>query len=189
MPISLIAVRLAARYLAGGAFITLVAGCAGDDLLLPGDGVPAELQMVSGDQQSAPAGDPVELPLVVKALDRNGRPVPGAVIVFEFVASPSGAELEPANTETGPNGQASAEVTLGNAAGDQTVEARLDGPVDDLKVQFRLTALQRGGGGGGGGGGDGGDGGNGGGGDGGGAGDDGNGDGHGKGKGKGKDGG
>jgi len=145
MPTSLIPIRLAARYLAGGVFISLVAGCAGDDLLLPGDGAPAELRVVSGDQQSAPAGDPVEHPLVVEALDGAGRPVPGAVVVFEFVEPLSGAELEPATTETGADGRASAEVTLGTPAGDQSVEARLDGPVNDLTVQFRLTALQRGG--------------------------------------------
>jgi hypothetical protein len=148
MPTSLIPIRLAPRYLAGGVFISLVAGCAGDDLLLPGDGAPAELRVVSGDQQSAPAGDPIEHPLVVEALDGAGRPVLGAVVVFEFVESPSGAELEPATTETGADGRASAEVTLGTPAGDQSVEARLDGPVSDLKVQFQLTALQRGGGGG-----------------------------------------
>jgi hypothetical protein len=205
MPTCLIPIRLAARHLAGGVLITLVAGCAGDDLLLPKDGMPAELRAVSGDQQSAPAGAPVEHPLVVEALDGARRPVPGAVIVFEFVEPPSGAELEPANTETNEDGRASAEVRLGTPVGDQSVEARLTDPASDLKVQFRLTALQprsgggdEGGdgddeGGGGGGGGDddgnGDDGGNGGGagsGDDGGDGDGGQDDGNGKGKGKGK---
>jgi hypothetical protein len=167
MPTSLIAIRFGVRYLAGGAFMTLVAGCAGGDLVLPEDGAPAVLRMVSGNQQRAPAGEPVKDPLVVEALDGAGRPVPGAVVVFEFVEPPSGAELEPANTETGDDGRAWAEVTLGTPVGDQSVEARLDGPVNDLKVQFRLTALQRGGGGG-----DGDD-------------DDGNGKGKGKGKGNG----
>ena len=156
----LIAIRLAAWYLAGGVLITLGAGCAGDDLLLPRDAAPAQLRAVSGDQQSAPAGDPVEDPLVVEALDGAGRPVPGAVIVFEFVDPPAGAELDPANTETDEAGRASAEVTLGTPVGDQSVEARLDAAASDLKVQFRLTALQPNGGGG-------------------------DGDGHGKGKGKG----
>jgi len=156
-----IGIRLAARHLAGGVLITLVAGCAGDDLLLPKDGAPAELRVVSGDQQSAPAGDPVENPLVVETLDGAGRPVPGAVIVFEFVDPPAGAELDPANTETDEAGRASAEVTLGTPVGDQSVEARLDDPARALKVQFRLTALQPSGGGG-------------------------DGDGHGKGTGKGK---
>ena len=151
---ALIRTRLAARHCAGAALITLLAGCAGDDLLLPKDGVPSELRLVSGDQQSAPAGDPVEDPLIVEALDGVGRPVPGAVIVFEFVDPPTGAELAPANTETDAAGRASAEVTLGAPAGDQSVEARLADPASDLRVQFRLTALRPNGGGGGEGGGD-----------------------------------
>ncbi|MGH9012230.1 MAG: Ig-like domain-containing protein [Acidimicrobiia bacterium] len=153
MPTSVISIRLAARHLAGVALVTLLAGWAGDGLRLPRDGEPAELRMVSGDQQSAPVGDPVENPLIVEALDRAGRPVPGAVIVFEFVDPPSGAELAPANTETDAAGRASAEVKLGTPAGDQNVEARLDDPASDLSVRFRLTAIQPGGGGGGDGGG------------------------------------
>lgn len=136
------------RHLAAGALIALLAGCAGDDLLLPKDGALAELRMVSGDQQRAPAGDPVEDPLIVEALDGVGRPVPGAVVVFEFVDPPSGAELVPANTQTDASGRASAEVTLGTPAGDQSVEARLDDPASELRVEFRLTALQPKGGGG-----------------------------------------
>jgi hypothetical protein len=173
---SIISTRLATRHLAGGALIFLLGGCAGDGLLLPKDGVPAELRMVSGDQQSAPAGDPVEEPLIVEALDGAGRPVPGAVIVFEFVDPPRGAELAPANAETDAAGRASAEVKLGTPAGDQNVEARLDDPASDLSVEFRLTALQPRGGGDDEGGGD----------DDGGDGDDGD-DDQGKGKGKGKD--
>jgi hypothetical protein len=167
---SLIPIRLAGQPLAGGVLIILVSGCAGDDLLLPRDGAPAELRVVSGDEQSAPVGAPVDHPLVVQALDGARRPVPGAGIVFEFVDPPNGAELAPATTETDTTGRASAEVTLGTPAGDQSVEARLNDPASDLKVQFRLTALQRNGGGGD----EGGDGdGDGGGGDGGGGGDDG----------------
>jgi hypothetical protein len=173
---AIIPIRLATRHLAGGALISLLAGCAGDSLLLPKDGTPAELRMVSGDRQTAPAGDPVEEPLIVEALDGAGRPVPGAVIVFEFVDPPRGAELAPANAETDAAGRASAEVKLGTPAGDQNVEARLDDPASDLSVQFRLTALQPRGGGDDEGGGD----------DDGGDGDDGD-DDQGKGKGKGKD--
>jgi hypothetical protein len=141
------AIRLAARHLAGGAFITLLAGCAGDDLLLPKDGAPERLRIFSGDQQSAPAGESVANPLVVETLDVAGRPVPGAVIIFAFVDLPIGAEVEPANTETDETGRAAAEVTLGTPAGHQNVEARLDDPASDLKVQFRLTAIQPPGGG------------------------------------------
>lgn len=149
---SVIPIRLASRCLAGSAIVTLLAGCAGDGLLLPKDGAPAELRMVSGDQQRAPAGDPVEDPLIVEALDGVGRPVPGAVVVFEFVDPPSGAQLAPENTETDAAGRASAEVRLGTPPGDQSVVARLDDPPRGLRVEFRLTALQPKGGGGDGGG-------------------------------------
>ena len=196
------------------AFLISTAACGADDLLLPidpNDGVPVELRALSGDGQTAMAGDPVRHPLVVQALDHRGRPVPGAVIIFEFVDPPAGAEIAPPNTETDSTGRASAAVKLGTPVGDQPVEARLADPASDLSVQFLLTALQpnRGGGGdddgdgeGGGDGGDGGDDGDdegngGGGGDGGGDDDDddddddnegkGNNNGKGKGKGKGND--
>jgi hypothetical protein len=137
--------------------LILVAGCASDDLLLPDDRSPTELRAVSGDGQSAPAGDPVRHPLVVEALDRARRPVAGALIVFEFLNPPNGAEIAPVTTETDDAGRASAEVRLGESVGDQPVEARLNDPASDLRVEFALTALQPnrdGGGGGGGGGGD-----------------------------------
>jgi hypothetical protein len=134
------------RFLAGrltrGGLLGLLAGCAGDDLLLPNDGVPAELRVVSGDEQSAPAGAPIQRPLVVEALDGVGRPVPGAVIVFEFLDSPAGAEVTPATPATDAAGRASAVVKLGLPAGDQRVVARVGDPGSDLSVQFRLTALQ-----------------------------------------------
>lgn len=157
MPTPLSLIPPAARQLAAAALVMLVSGCAGDDLLLPRDGEPAELRRVSGDQQRATAGDPVEDPLIVEALDRVGRPVSGAVIVFEFVGAPSGAEVAPANAETDADGRASAEVKLGTPAGTQNVEASLDDPSRDLSVRFRLIALEPRGGGGGGGGDDGGD--------------------------------
>lgn len=173
---SVIPARLAPRRVAGGLALILLAGCSGDDLLLPDDGALAELRMVSGDQQSAPVGDMVEHPLVVEALDRLGRPLPGAIVVFEFVDSPSGAEIAPANTETDATGRVAVEVKLGTPVGNQTVEARPDDPESDLSVQFQLTAVEQGDGGdgdgGGGGGGEGGDGGDGGGGGGFGGGDD-----------------
>ncbi len=131
-----------------------LSGCSGDDLLLP-DGAPAQIRVVSGDGQTARAGDPLLHPLVVEVLDGSGRPIPGAPIAFEFVDPAAGSEISAPATETDVAGRASVEVTLGNAAGDQPVVARLDQPGADLRVQFLLTALQRNDGGGGNGGGDG----------------------------------
>jgi hypothetical protein len=144
-------------------FLIFTAGCGGDDLLLPGSGDndgPVELRRVSGSGQTAVAGDPVRHPLVVEALDRDRQPVAGTVVIFAFVDPPNGAEVAPGNDQTDTLGLASAEVTLGNAVGDQQVEARLADPASTLSVQFLLTALapndDEGGGGGGGGGGNGG---------------------------------
>ncbi|HVK00069.1 MAG TPA: hypothetical protein VM365_04360, partial [Gemmatimonadales bacterium] len=115
-------------------------GCAGGDLLLPDDRAPVQLRAVSGGGQSAVAGTTIRHPLVVEALDRAGRPVEGAVIVFQFVDPPNGALIAPAAPETDPEGRAAVEVTLGRPAGDQPVDARLDDPDRELRVRFLLTA-------------------------------------------------
>ena len=145
MLVSLHRMRVGARRFATGALLILpVAGCAGDDLLLPNDGSPAQLRAVSGDGQTAPAGSAVRNPLVVEALDAAGRPVEGAVVVFEFVDPPNGAAIAPPVSETDDIGRAKVEVTLGTPAGDQPVEARLDDPDSELSVRFLLTAIQAG---------------------------------------------
>jgi hypothetical protein len=142
MLFSLILVRLGTRHLAGGTLLLLLAGCGGPDLLLPGDGIPAQLRAVSGDGQTAVAGTPVRNPLVVEALDVSGVPVPGAVIVFRFVDPPRGADIAPPTPTTDDSGRAAVEVILGAPAGDQPVEARLADPERDLSVRFSLTAIQ-----------------------------------------------
>ncbi len=149
MLLSLIRVRVGARQSAWGTLL-LLTGCAGEDLLLPGDGVPAQLRAVSGDGQTAVAGTPVRNPLVVEALDASGVPVPGALIVFQFVDPPRGADIAPPTPETDATGRAAVEVTLGAVEGDQPVEARLADPDRDLSVRFLLTAIQPNDGGGGG---------------------------------------
>jgi hypothetical protein len=133
--------RIAARRLIGSALAIVAVGCAADGLLLPVDGAPAQLRAVSGDRQSAPAGTPVRDPLVVEALDRAGRPVVGAVILFEFTGPADGAQIAPPSSATDSVGQASVQVTLGTPVGYQPVEARA-ADAADLRVQFQLTALQ-----------------------------------------------
>jgi hypothetical protein len=127
-----------------------LAACSDGDLFIPEDRAPVQLRAVSGDGQSAVAGSPVPHPLVVEALDRAGRPVEGAVIVFQFVGQPDGAAIAPSASETDPDGLASVEVTLGRPVGDQPVDARLDDPERDVRVRFLLTAIRSNSGGGGG---------------------------------------
>jgi hypothetical protein len=125
-----------------GVFLFLLSACSGDDLLLPG-AAPAQLRAVSGDGQTAQAGDPLRHPLVVEVLDRSGRPIPGTAVVFAFLDPAAGAEISTPTAATDASGRASAEVTLGNAVGDQPVVARLSDSGSDLSVQFLLTALRR----------------------------------------------
>jgi hypothetical protein len=125
------------------AFVLLaISACSGDDLVLP-DGAPAQIRAVSGDGQTAQVGDPLRHPLVVEVLDRAGRPLPGTAVAFEFADPAQGAEISTPATETDASGRASAQVTLGDAVGDQPVIASLAEPGTDLRVQFLLTALQR----------------------------------------------
>ena len=152
MHVSQVPSRVRARRLATGTILLLpLVACSGGDLLLPDD---RTLRVVSGDGQSAVAGSPVPNPLVVAVQDHDGRPVEGAVILFQFVDPPNGAAIAPSASETNPEGQASVEVTLGTPAGDQPVVARLDDPERNLHVTFQLTAIRSNSGGGGGGDGD-----------------------------------
>ena len=149
MRVSLLHTRVWVGHL-GTILLPGLVACGGGDLFLPDDRAPVQLRAVSGDGQSAVAGTTVPHPLVVEALDRAGRPVEGAVILFQFVDPPNGAVIAPAAPETDPEGRAAVEVTLGRPAGDQPVDARLGDSDRDLRVRFLLTAIQSNNGGGGG---------------------------------------
>lgn len=148
----------------GAAVLLALASC-GEGVVTPDDGDIARLEAVAGSGQRATVGEPVPKPLVVRAMSRGGHPVTGVAIAFRFINTDG--RVAPGVTTTGPDGQATAQVTLGGSVGDQVVEARL---VDEngLAVEFQLTGVERqdpggdGGGGGGGAGGGGGDDGNGG---------------------------
>jgi predicted small lipoprotein YifL len=66
------------------AFIVLLAltACGGGDLLLPNEGQPAKVDMVSGDRQTAAILEPAADSLVVRVTDRFGSPVSGAEIAW-----------------------------------------------------------------------------------------------------------
>jgi hypothetical protein len=121
----------------------LVLACGGDDLLLPSSGAPASLRLVSGDLQQGLTGIMLPEPLVVEALDRTGRPVEGSRILFRFQAATEGAQVSPDTAVTNAEGQAEAEVRLGQAPGGHPVEAIVVNGDLDLAVRFLLTALTR----------------------------------------------
>ena len=98
-------------------------GCGG--VVLPDDARPAGIKIVSGDGQSAPAGQALAQPLVVQVIDALNRPVEGQTVTFAIDAG--GGTVAPGSAETGTDGEASATWTLGNGAGQQTLHAQVTG--------------------------------------------------------------
>jgi hypothetical protein len=122
----------------------LLVGCSGGDLTLPGSGPqpPASLVILSGDEQRARAGEFLDDPLVVRALDAASQPVPGATVRFGFLDDLPGAGLQPAAVVTDEEGRAGAVVRLGEVTGEQVILARVaGGPSGDLSARFEATAL------------------------------------------------
>ena len=121
-------------------------------------GSAALLSMVSGDDQTAPAGSPLPDSLVVRVQDRFGNPVGGVRVAW---AAAGGGLVSPSQVTTGGNGRAATRRVLGSATGNQSATATVSG-IDGSPVFFSHTATgsSGGGGGGGGGGGSGGGGGN-----------------------------
>jgi hypothetical protein len=119
--------RNALLFGAVSAVAVLGIACGSDGLLLPGDGEPAALAVVGGNNQSAQVGALLAEAVVVRVTDGTGRPVAGATVTFG-VTSTSGGELSPSTVITDNTGLASAEWSLGTTAGEQTAEARIEAP-------------------------------------------------------------
>jgi adhesin/invasin len=86
------------------------AACGGGDLVLPNEGQPAQVAVVSGDGQTGTILEPVAESLVVRVTDRFGNPVAGAEVVW---SAEGGGEVAPAQTITGTDGRAAAQRRLG----------------------------------------------------------------------------
>jgi Filamin/ABP280 repeat len=115
-----------------------LAGCGGDDLLLPSAGQPTKISVVSGDGQTGTVGQPLGEPIVVAVTDPENRPVEGIEVVFVL---PAGATIAPNDTVvTGADGRASVNYTLSTSAGDQIVEARATPVVPSSSLTTTFTA-------------------------------------------------
>lgn len=77
----------------------------------------ARINVVSGDGQRALAGMSLREPVVVRVLDEEEQPLPGALVLF----SPSHGVTEPTTVGTGPDGRAATNWTLGSISGLQTL--------------------------------------------------------------------
>ena len=119
---------------------TLV-GCGGNDLVLPGTGTAATLELVNGDNQTGLAGSPLAQPLQVKVVDDRGDPLSGHTVAFALDTDAPGARLDPESVRSSRAGIAQSHWTLGGRSGTQRVVARVarDGSADPLQVSFSAS--------------------------------------------------
>ena len=98
-------------------------------------GSTSQLEIVSGDDQSAPAGEQLPAELVVRATDAAGNPVAGAAVAWRVTSG--GGSAAPESSSTDADGRASTRWTLGGTVGEQTLEASVSGAGS---VTFGATA-------------------------------------------------
>ena len=101
--------------------LTAVAGCErASDPVEPASGSSAAaITVVSGGGQPAFVGTRLEEPIVFRALDAGGRPVPG--IAVDFVATAGSGRVEPGRATTDQNGDVSITWAIGPDRGVQTL--------------------------------------------------------------------
>ncbi len=99
--------------------------------------VPARLDVVSGARQRATVGTELPEPLVVRIVDRRGRPVANHVVNFRVTAG--GGAVFAGTAITNADGEARERWTLGTAARDsQYVEARAVDPATGERLVFAV---------------------------------------------------
>lgn len=120
-----------------GVALALLVGCGGNDLVLPGSGTAADLELVNGNNQTGSAGSPLAQPLQVKVVDDRGDPLSGHTVAFALDTDAPGARLDPESARSSQGGIAQSQWTLGASSGTQRVVARVarEGS-EPLLVQF-----------------------------------------------------
>jgi hypothetical protein len=117
-------------------FAVLLASCSGDELTLPVERAPAQLQIVSGDRQQGLAGTLLADPLRVRVVNAAAEPVRDAIVVF----SVEDGVVTPDTARTSDQGVAETHWILAPRTGSQEAVARLVDPGFDLAVTFTANA-------------------------------------------------
>ena len=97
---------------------------------------PANLAIISGDNQTGLTGEPLTNPFVVEVRDQYGDPMAGVTVTFA-VSEGDGA-LSTGAATTDANGRAESTLTLGVDPGGYTVEASVEGVAET--VTFNVVA-------------------------------------------------
>jgi hypothetical protein len=94
--------------------------------------VAASLTVAQGNQQAAPAGRELPVPIMLRVRSTSGAPMKGMPVSFTVTAG--GGAVEPATVLSDQNGEARAKWTLGSAAALQTLVGAVNG-VDPVTIQ------------------------------------------------------
>ncbi|MGH7513176.1 MAG: galactose oxidase-like domain-containing protein [Gemmatimonadales bacterium] len=119
-------------YLRPGALLLALAAtlrCSGDNVQ---PNTPSAIAMADGNGQTAGIGEALANPLVVVVTDQSGNPVEGVTVAWDADGSGS---VSAGSTQTGSDGHASVQRTLGSQAGEQTTTAAVSG-LDGSPVTF-----------------------------------------------------
>ena len=121
------------------AFLALLAlgACGGGDLVLPDEGQPARVTMLSGDAQTGTILEPAHDSLVVKVTDRFGSPVANVQVTWSVEG---GGAVDPDTVVTGADGRAATQRILGEQPGPYGTTATAS-PLPDEAVAFTTTAV------------------------------------------------
>jgi hypothetical protein len=110
--------------------------CGGDNLTLPNEGEPAEVEIFGGNHQNGTVGEALADSLVVKVTDRFGNPVGGAAVTW---AAEGGGSVDPVESVTAPDGRAGSMRVLGSQPSTYVTLATVEGLPDP--VTFTSTGL------------------------------------------------
>lgn len=99
-------------------------------------GPPAQLQVVSGSQQTGPVAEVLAEPLVVRVADMDGNPVAGIQVTF----SPGAGSAQPATVATGSNGEVATRWTLGTTAGLEEMQVQAEGMLVTISATASAAA-------------------------------------------------
>ena len=117
--------------------------CGGEDLVLPGEGDPAAIEIVQGDAQSGRVGAALAKPIVALVTDAQDRPVVGVPVAFAFTGGPTDATVAPDTATTDAGGHATFQVVVGSRVGTGTAEVRVPtaGGTRTISAPVRFTAV------------------------------------------------
>jgi len=120
----------------------LAATACNSDVTNPASKV-ASVAIVSGDQQTASVGSTLPLPVVLQAMDVNGRPVRGVKIHYIVFGSLITGDPTPGDVFTDASGLAATRWSLGAEPGEKIMDGCTDVLVQPRHcVKFTAMAVQ-----------------------------------------------